>query len=170
MNTHEYFSVWSDCRNFLQALCSFHIDDKWWLLLQVSWIRARDVTVLSVGHLAFSSDARIGVVQVRYPDTLDILDILSVDILDILYLLSMGCRLLWLLMLSRKTAWHICCCKHSVINTSPPSHNENRHHHLYIWSIYWWTCEIKWILQPFKILYKIDKKHCYLSTTYNYKD
>jgi len=33
----------------------------------VSWIRARDVTVLSVGHLAFSSDARIGVVQVARP-------------------------------------------------------------------------------------------------------
>jgi len=33
----------------------------------VSWIRARDVTVLSVGHLAFSSDARIGVVQVDRP-------------------------------------------------------------------------------------------------------
>jgi len=33
----------------------------------VSWIRASDVTVLSVGHLAFSSDARIGVVQVDRP-------------------------------------------------------------------------------------------------------
>jgi len=33
----------------------------------VSWIRASDVTVLSVGHLAFSSDSRIGVVQVDRP-------------------------------------------------------------------------------------------------------
>ena len=31
----------------------------------VSWLRAADVTVLSVGHLAFSSDPRIGIVQVR---------------------------------------------------------------------------------------------------------
>ena len=35
------------------------------ILFQVSWIRASDVTVLSVGHLAFSSDKRIGVVQVE---------------------------------------------------------------------------------------------------------
>jgi len=33
----------------------------------VSWVRASDVSVLSVGHLAFSSDARIGVVQVSRP-------------------------------------------------------------------------------------------------------
>eukprot|EP00091_Calanus_sinicus_P020898 TRINITY_DN5974_c0_g1_i8.p1 TRINITY_DN5974_c0_g1~~TRINITY_DN5974_c0_g1_i8.p1 ORF type:complete len:374 (-),score=116.29 TRINITY_DN5974_c0_g1_i8:26-1147(-) len=33
----------------------------------VSWIRADDVTVLSVGHLAFSSDSRISVVQVARP-------------------------------------------------------------------------------------------------------
>jgi len=33
----------------------------------VSWIRSSDVSVLSVGHLAFSSDARIGVVQVDRP-------------------------------------------------------------------------------------------------------
>merc|ERR1711872_538586 len=33
----------------------------------VSWIRARDVSVLSVGHLAFSSDKRISVVQVPRP-------------------------------------------------------------------------------------------------------
>jgi len=33
----------------------------------VSWIRASDVKVLSVGHLAFSSDTRIGVVQVDRP-------------------------------------------------------------------------------------------------------
>jgi len=33
----------------------------------VSWLRARDVKVLSVGHLAFSSDSRIGVVQVERP-------------------------------------------------------------------------------------------------------
>jgi len=33
----------------------------------VSWIKASDVTVLSVGHLAFSSDARISVVQVPRP-------------------------------------------------------------------------------------------------------
>eukprot|EP00092_Neocalanus_flemingeri_P045278 GFUD01050513.1.p1 GENE.GFUD01050513.1~~GFUD01050513.1.p1 ORF type:complete len:375 (+),score=136.67 GFUD01050513.1:135-1259(+) len=33
----------------------------------VSWIRADDVTVLSVGHLAFSSDKRISVVQVPRP-------------------------------------------------------------------------------------------------------
>jgi len=33
----------------------------------VSWIRARDVSVLSVGHLAFSSDSRIGVLQVPRP-------------------------------------------------------------------------------------------------------
>jgi len=33
----------------------------------VSWIRATDVTVLSVGHLAFSSDSRISVVQVPRP-------------------------------------------------------------------------------------------------------
>ena len=32
--------------------------------MQVSWIRAGDVSVLSVGHLAFSSDKRISVVQV----------------------------------------------------------------------------------------------------------
>ena len=35
--------------------------------MQVSWLRARDVTVLSVGHLAFSSDSRIGVLQVDRP-------------------------------------------------------------------------------------------------------
>ena len=34
------------------------------IIFQVSWVRASDVSVLSVGHLAFSSDARIGVVQV----------------------------------------------------------------------------------------------------------
>jgi len=33
----------------------------------VSWIRAEDVSVLSVGHLAFSSDKRISVVQVPRP-------------------------------------------------------------------------------------------------------
>jgi hypothetical protein len=33
----------------------------------VSWLRAADVTVLSVGHLAFSSDKRISVVQVPRP-------------------------------------------------------------------------------------------------------
>merc|ERR1711970_1682117 len=33
----------------------------------VSWVRADDVTVLSVGHLAFSSDKRISVVQVPRP-------------------------------------------------------------------------------------------------------
>merc|ERR1712013_386378 len=33
----------------------------------VSWIRAGDVSVLSVGHLAFSSDKRISVVQVPRP-------------------------------------------------------------------------------------------------------
>eukprot|EP00092_Neocalanus_flemingeri_P060116 GFUD01072014.1.p1 GENE.GFUD01072014.1~~GFUD01072014.1.p1 ORF type:complete len:375 (+),score=135.99 GFUD01072014.1:199-1323(+) len=33
----------------------------------VSWIRADDVTILSVGHLAFSSDKRISVVQVPRP-------------------------------------------------------------------------------------------------------
>eukprot|EP00092_Neocalanus_flemingeri_P036861 GFUD01040122.1.p1 GENE.GFUD01040122.1~~GFUD01040122.1.p1 ORF type:complete len:381 (-),score=139.23 GFUD01040122.1:297-1439(-) len=33
----------------------------------VSWMRGDDVTVLSVGHLAFSSDKRIGVVQVPRP-------------------------------------------------------------------------------------------------------
>jgi len=33
----------------------------------VSWIRSSDVSVLSVGHLAFSSDSRIGVVQVDRP-------------------------------------------------------------------------------------------------------
>merc|ERR1712013_394860 len=33
----------------------------------VSWIRAGDVSVLSVGHLAFSSDTRISVVQVPRP-------------------------------------------------------------------------------------------------------
>jgi len=33
----------------------------------VSWVRASDVSVLSVGHLAFSSDSRIGVVQVPRP-------------------------------------------------------------------------------------------------------
>eukprot|EP00092_Neocalanus_flemingeri_P001106 GFUD01001179.1.p1 GENE.GFUD01001179.1~~GFUD01001179.1.p1 ORF type:complete len:378 (+),score=135.13 GFUD01001179.1:223-1356(+) len=33
----------------------------------VSWLRGDDVTVLSVGHLAFSSDKRIGVVQVPRP-------------------------------------------------------------------------------------------------------
>jgi len=33
----------------------------------VSWIRARDVTVLSVGGLAFSSDQRLGVVEVPQP-------------------------------------------------------------------------------------------------------
>jgi len=33
----------------------------------VSWLRAGDVTVLSVGHLAFSSDPRISVVQVSRP-------------------------------------------------------------------------------------------------------
>ena len=32
---------------------------------QVSWIRADDVTVISVGYLAFTSDERISVVQVR---------------------------------------------------------------------------------------------------------
>merc|ERR1719317_1906502 len=35
--------------------------------MQVSWIRAEDVSVLSVGHLAFSSDKRISVVQVPRP-------------------------------------------------------------------------------------------------------
>jgi len=33
----------------------------------VSWVRADDLTVLSVGHLAFSSDKRISVVQVPRP-------------------------------------------------------------------------------------------------------
>jgi len=33
----------------------------------VSWIKAEDVSVLSVGHLAFSSDKRISVVQVPRP-------------------------------------------------------------------------------------------------------
>lgn len=33
----------------------------------VSWIRARDVTVLSVGHLTFSSDQRFSVIQVPRP-------------------------------------------------------------------------------------------------------
>jgi len=33
----------------------------------VSWIRARDVTVLSVGHLVFSSDQRLSVLEVPYP-------------------------------------------------------------------------------------------------------
>jgi len=33
----------------------------------VSWIRADDVTVISVGHLAFTSDERISVVQVPRP-------------------------------------------------------------------------------------------------------
>jgi len=33
----------------------------------VSWLRARDVKVLSVGSMAFSSDSRIGVVQVARP-------------------------------------------------------------------------------------------------------
>jgi len=33
----------------------------------VSWIRAKDVTVLSVGHLTFSSDQRFSVIQVPRP-------------------------------------------------------------------------------------------------------
>ena len=37
------------------------------LCLEVSWLRARDVKVLSVGSLAFSSDSRIGVLQVGRP-------------------------------------------------------------------------------------------------------
>ena len=35
--------------------------------VEVSWLRARDVKVLSVGELAFSSDSRIGVLQVDRP-------------------------------------------------------------------------------------------------------